>query len=558
MRRKKIPIGISDFKKLIDGGYTYVDKTLLIEELVEKETEVALIPRPRRFGKTLNLSMLRYFFEKNKHDRSYLFKSLKIWQNSKCRALQGHFPVIFISLKDVKHRSWKQTKTSLIRLISRAFRAHPYLRDSSILDEEEKKDYEAIANKKGDESLYEESLFLLTDWLYRYHKKRVVLLIDEYDTPAHAAYLGGYYDELISFLRNWLSSGLKDNPALEKGVLTGILRIAKESIFSGLNNIGTFTILNDDFQDKFGLIESEVKELLKEYKLLHQFDDVRKWYNGYRIGSFDGIYNPWSVLSSIAKKGLLASYWVNTSDNALMKKLITQGSEELKTDIEELLQGGTVKKTIEEGLVFSDLEESADAIWSLLLFSGYLSLAAPSIPEMPTQLQIPNHEVKALYHSIILKWFKQTIRENKYNLALQSLTSGDVETFTEIFHKFFLSAFSYFDVPIDEPEAIYHSFVLGMLIGLKETYNVKSNRESGYGRYDVMLIPHNKDQLGIVIEFKKKSLSEKDLTETALAALNQIEARKYDLELKEQGIRRILHLGMAFAGKKMALQSKFL
>jgi hypothetical protein len=555
--KKKIPIGISDFKKLIDGDYTYVDKTLLIQELIKKGDEVTLIPRLRRFGKTLNLSMLRYFFEKSSYDTSYLFKSLKIWKNRECRGLQGQFPVIFISLKDVKHASWEQTRSSLKQIISLAFREHPYLLEDATLDKREQQQYQAIFSEKGDQSLYEKSLFLLTQWLFRYHKKRVILLIDEYDAPAHAAYIGGYYNKLINFLRNWLSGGLKDNTALEKGVLTGILRISKESIFSGLNNITTFTILDDEFQDKFGLTEAEVKQLLKEYNLQGKLNEVRKWYNGYRIGSYEGIYNPWSVLNCISKKGKLAPYWVNTSENALMRELFTYGSEELKSDIEELLRGGSVEKTIEEGLVFTELKGSPDAVWSILLFSGYLSLAATPDPESPCELRIPNHEVKGLYHSIILKWFKQTLREVNYNLLLQSLTSGDVTTFSKIFQKFLLSAFSYFDVPKDEPEQIYHVFVLGMLTGLKDRYDVKSNRESGYGRYDVMLIPKKSQGLGIVFEFKKVEPSDKmDLESAANLALQQIKNRKYDLELKDRGVRRILHLGMAFQNKKVVIRSK--
>ncbi len=555
--QKLLPIGLSDFKKLVDGGYIYVDKTLLVQELISKGTEVALIPRLRRFGKTLNLSMLRYFFEKNPQDTSYLFRPLKIWQDEKCQALQGQFPVIFISLKDVKHASWEKTFASLKRVISEAFRLHPYLLDDSILDGSEKEDYQAIIYKQGDQTLYEQSLKLLTKWLCRYHKKRVILLIDEYDTPAHAAYIGGYYDELISFLRNWLSGGLKDNSFLERGVLTGILRVAKESIFSGLNNITTFTILSEDFQDKFGLTESEVKALLEEYKLLDKWDSIRQWYNGYRIGSCGEIYNPWSVLNCIAKKGALAPYWVNTSDNALMKQLITQGTEDFKADIEELMRGGTVEKIIEEGTVFADLEKNSKALWSLLLFSGYLSIGATPVYGTPCQLRIPNMEVKELYRSIILKWFEETIREPNYQTLLQSLITGDVATFSQIFQEFLLSSFSFFDVSTEEPEKIYHAFVLGVLIGLKDRYEVKSNRESGYGRYDVMLIPKNLRDLGVVMEFKKIGrFEESDLESAVASALKQIEDRKYDLELKNRGISRILHLGLAFKGKDVMIRSK--
>ncbi len=556
--KKLLPIGLSDFKKLIDGGYVYVDKTLLIQELFSKGTEVALIPRLRRFGKTLNLSMLRYFFEKTDQDTSYLFRPLKIWQDKKCQALQGKFPVIFISLKDVKHASWEQTFASLKGVISEAFRLHPYLLEDSILDGFEKQQYQAIAYEQGDQTLYEQSLKLLTKWLYRYHKNRVILLIDEYDAPAHAAYIGGYYKELIDFLRNWLSGGLKDNSSLEKGVFTGILRIAKESIFSGLNNVTTFTILNEDFQDKFGLTEPEVKKLLEEYNLLDKWDSIRQWYNGYRIGSCEGIYNPWSVLNCISKKGALAPYWVNTIDNALMKQLITQGTDYFKADIEELMRGGTIEKTIEEGIVFADLQSNPDVVWSLLLFSGYLSITTTPVYGRTCQLRIPNIEVRELYHSIILRWFKETIQEPNYQILLQSLITGDVATFSQIFQEFLLSSFSFFDVAAEEPEKIYHAFVLGVLIGLKDRYEVKSNRESGYGRYDVMLIPKKPQELGVVMEFKKIGrFEESDLESAVLSALKQIEERKYDLELKNRGVSRILHLGLAFKGKTVMIRSNF-
>jgi hypothetical protein len=287
---KRLPIGISDFKEVIEDGYAYVDKTLLIEELVENGAKVVLIPRLRRFGKTLNLSMLRYFFEKGKEDTSCLFKDLKIWKNEKYRAMQGQFPVIFISLKDVKHASWEETFGSLRELIAAEFRRHRYILEGHVLTDEEKEDYRKIIRREDGETLIEKSLLLLSEWLHRYHNKRVVLLIDEYDTPAHAAFVGNYYDTLIGFLRNWLSAGLKDNTNLERGVLTGILRIAKESIFSGLNNISTFTILDDTFSDKFGLLENEVKELLDHYDLSEKLSLIRKWYNGYRVGSSTNIY----------------------------------------------------------------------------------------------------------------------------------------------------------------------------------------------------------------------------------------------------------------------------
>ena len=555
--RKKLPIGISDFKRLIDEDCAYVDKTLLIQEVVEKGTSVALIPRMRRFGKTLNLSMLRYFFEKGEEDTSYLFKNFNIWKDEKYRKMQGQYPVIFLSFKDIKYASWEQTFEAIEELVSKEFQRHRYLLEDATLFPEEKEDYLKIIRKEATEALLAASLLRLTEWIHRYHKKLVVVLIDEYDTPAQSAYIGRYYDTAISFLRNFLSGGLKDNSHLERGVLTGILRIAKESIFSGVNNISTFTVLHETFRDKFGLMESEVVKLLEVYGLQSKLPEIRKWYDGYRIGSCGEIYNPWSVLKCIEDGGVIAPYWVNTSDNALMKQLITRGTDDLKADVEELLRGGVVEKTIEEGIVFPDLEIKTDSVWALLLFSGYLTIDAPPSYGTSCKLRIPNIEVAELYKSMILEWFKNSIQEYNYRLLLNSLVTGDIDTFSQIFREFLLSSVSVFDLPAGESEKIYHAFVLGMLIGLKDRYTVKSNRESGFGRYDVMLIPKNPDDLGIIMEFKKIGTFNKMHLETAvLLALKQIEDKHYAQELLDCGVHRILYVGLAFEGKNVLIRHK--
>ncbi len=556
--KKKLPIGISDFKKLIDGDYFYIDKSLFIQEILEKGTEVALIPRLRRFGKTLNLSMLRYFFEKTEEDTSYLFKGLQIWQKEEYRVLQGQFPVIYITFKDIKHSTWDHTFEHFQRLISEEFQRHRYLLEGDLLSAEEQEDYLAILGKKGSQVLYQNSLKLLIKWMRFYHKKQVILLIDEYDAPAHAAYIGKYYDPLIEFFRNLLSNCLKDNSYIKKGVLTGILRIAKESIFSGLNNVTPFSILNETFRDKFGLLEFEVEELLKYYGFSEKLPVLREWYDGYRIGSCGGIYNPWSVLRCIAENGVLAPYWVNTSDNALMKQLITKSGSNLKTDIEDLLRGGFVEKKIEEGIVFPELDKNPTTIWSLLVYSGYLTIDA--IPEygVPYRLRIPNVEVRELYQAMVLEWFDKSIDEYQYRMLLESLIKGDVDVFSSIFKEFVISYFSVFDVPFDESEKVYHAFVLGMLVGLKGKYDVKSNRESGFGRYDVMIIPKNPDDLGVIMEFKKADSGGKvNLESVAKSAIQQIEEKKYAVELLERGVQRILYLGFAFSGKNVHIKHKF-
>ncbi len=552
--RKPLPIGISDFKKLRDEGYAYVDKTLLIQEIVEKGTEVALIPRPRRFGKTLNLSMLRYFFEKSGEDTSYLFKDLNIWKHEKYRAMQGQFPVVFISLKDIKHSSLEKTLGAFRKLIAKEYEHHSYL--TELLTDREKILFHRVLSEEKDPLILEESLFILSEWLHRYYKKRVILLVDEYDAPAHAAYLWKYYDQIIEIIRNWMSKSFKDNIHLERGVLTGVLRIAKESIFSGANNISTFSILNEPFRDQFGLLEAEVKILLDQYDLGSKIVEIGQWYDGYQIGSCSGIYNPWSVLKCIAEAGVLFPYWVNTSDNALMKHLIAQGTDDLKVDIEELLKGGVVEKTIEEGIVFPDLEKSPNAIWSVLLYSGYVTIDRTPSQGSRCHLRIPNIEVGDLYKAMILDWFKTSLHEYKYNMLLKSLTQGDVDTFSQLFKEFMMSSVSVFDVPAEDSEKIYHAFVLGMLVGLKDQYEVKSNRESGLGRYDVMLIPKNPHELGVIMEFKKIGRFEDiDLETAVLSALQQIEERRYAQELFDRGIHRILYLGFAFKGKQVLIRS---
>lgn len=554
-KNKPLPIGISDFKKLIDDGYTYVDKTLFIQELIERGTHVALIPRPRRFGKTLNLSMLRYFFEKREIDTSYLFKNLKIWKEQQYRELQGKFPVIWLSLKDIKCPSWEETLEAFQELLAQEFQRHRYVLEGDVLFPEEKEDYLKILRKEASTALLTTSLLRLSEWMHRFHKQRVIILIDEYDTPAHAAFIYGFYDRLILLLRNWLSAGLKDNPFLERGILTGILRIAKESIFSGLNNLRTFTLLNIDFQDKFGLLDVEVQELLKSHGLLGKAQEIRRWYNGYRVGSCSQLYNPWSVLTCIAEKGALAPYWVNTSDNALMKQLIARGTNHLKSDLEILIQGKTIEKQIPDGTNFSTLESSTDAIWALLLFSGYLTLDETPEFGKPCKLRVPNLEMQELYQSLIKEWFERTLRQENYQMLLESLISGEITVFSKLLQEFVRSAFSVYDIPSDESEKIYHSFVLGLLIGLQETYEIKSNRESGYGRYDVMLIPKNSQNLGIVIEFKKVDSDEmQTLEEAANLALQQIQQKRYDQELRDRAVHRILHLGIAFKGKQVFIR----
>lgn len=555
--KKKLPIGISDFKELIDSGSYYIDKSLLIKEIIEKGTKIALIPRLRRFGKTLNLSMLKYFFEKSEEDTSYLFKGLKIWQHPEYRSMQGQFPVIFITFKDIVHTTWANAFEHFQRIISEEFERHRYLLEGDRLSAEEKEDFLAIVGKRGSEVLTENSLKLLIKWMSFYHKQPTIILVDEYDAPVHLAYLNNYYGSLIGFLRNLLSNCLKDVSYLKNGVLTGILRIAKESIFSGLNNVSPFTILNDIFSDKFGLLEAEVKELLNYYTLSEKLPKIREWYDGYRVGSCGGIYNPWSVFQCISN-GKFAPYWINTSDNAIIKRLLIKGGSNLKADVEILLKDGVIEKKIEEGIIFPELDKSPLIAWSLFVYTGYLTIDDTPSYGNPCRLKIPNIEVKELFQSIVVEWFDKSIDSDNYRLLLESLIVGEMATFARIFQHFMISSFSVFDIPFDESEKIYHAFVLGMLVGLKDKYDVRSNRESGYGRYDVVLFPKNSRDLGIIMEFKKaEENEEKNLEKVAKSAIKQIEEKKYSQELLDRGVHRILQIGFAFSGKKVVIVHKF-
>ncbi|MBX9923239.1 MAG: ATP-binding protein [Rhabdochlamydiaceae bacterium] len=551
---KRLPIGISDYKKVVEEDFSYVDKTLFIEEIVNLGAEVVLIPRPRRFGKTMNLSMLSYFFEKTDKDHSYLFQNFHIWK-TETRKLQGKFPVIFLTLKGIKKGSWEAAYKGMQTLIAKEFERHDYLLKSEKISQKEKNQFQSIINEvQNQQGLFEISLQLLMSLLKKHHNEPVIVLIDEYDTPIHDAYLCGYYDPMIAFMRNWFTEGLKDSTFLKKAVLTGILRVSKESIFSGLNNPGCYTVLDEEFSDKFGLLEEEVSNLLQEHNISHQIQEIRKWYNGYHIGqSF--LYNPWSILQCIQKKGQLRSYWVNTSDNSLIKKLLIKGNTLFKQDVELLLQGKTITKPISEEVSFKNLEQQVDAVWGLFLFSGYLTLeAAPTYKSgsLQCELKIPNQEISDLYRFIVTEWMTASAPNNNLPLLLNSLVNGEIQLFSELLQTLILNTMSYYDIPQNEPEKVYHAFVLGLLVNL-ENYEVKSNRESGFGRYDVCLIPKDPSALGIIMEFKKAK-EEEDLKSAADDALNQIKKEKYVQELISRNIKQILTLGLAFKGKQVFIK----
>lgn len=553
-KKRKLPVGLSDFKRVISDNYYYVDKSLFIQELIDQGAQALLIPRPRRFGKTLNLSMLRYFFEKTEEDHGALFHHLKIWQaGEEYTRHQGKYPIIFLTFKDVKESTWESALEKIKRLIQEEFARHHEVRSAGTLNKGGEEYFDSIAKLTASQGAYEDSLKKLCEYLAQYYGKQVVLLIDEYDTPIQAGYVNGYYSEVVGFMRNFLSGGLKDNMHLEKGVLTGIMRVAKESIFSGLNNLGVFTLLRNEFSDSFGLTEDETTQALNDFRLVQQQSEVKAWYDGYVFGD-RVVYNPWSIinyLNSADKE--CRPYWVNTSDNAVIEQLLTRGGVELQADLESLINGEGIEKSIEDSIVFSEIAHSDDLLWSFLLFGGYLKYVGkrPLDTSWLYRLQIPNAEVRHVYERLVRRWFETRFENNKTQMMLQAFTRGEVKEFERYFRDLVLNVFSYHDFG-DESEKVYQAFTIGLLVWLGGQYEIKSNRESGYGRYDVMVIPRDLTRVGYVIEFKKVDAYENETPEIAVQkALLQIEEKKYTAELFARGIKTVKRLAVVFEGKQV-------
>jgi len=575
MIKKKIPVGISDFKDMVTGNYYYVDKTLLIKDIIDKGDKILLVPRPRRFGKTLNISMLKYFYDccpeteridVNKQTAPLnhygeLFTSLGIRDaGSEYIDKQGKFPVIFLSFRNIKELDWETCYYKLTQLIQDEYNRHYYLLSSSELIDNEKDYLKKIIDLEGNKGDYETSLEKLMKFLYRYYGERVVILIDEYDAPVHAGFNNGYYDQIINFIRNFLSGGLKDTDKyLEKSVLTGIMRIAKESIFSGLNNLGVFTLTSEEFDDKFGFTEKEVETMLTDFNLLHRYEEIQKWYNGYRFGT-RVIYNPWSIINFLSSKtNELKPYWVNTSDNQIIDSLLSKGGNELKEELELLLQGESIEKIIDENIVLKDIFNREDLLWSFLLMGGYLKQTRLKRHETSGKilysLSIPNLEVRTTYLQIVENYFSRKIENKKMEIMLKALIDGDIDIFEEMLRKVVAGIFSYHDLS-GEPEKVYHALVAGLLVWISDTHEIKSNRESGYGRYDIMIIPRDPAKTGYVIEFKSVRTSVSETVETAVkSALKQIEEKKYETELMERGIAKVKKLAIVFNGKDVYVRS---
>jgi hypothetical protein len=574
MNMKKLPVGKSDFKQVIEENFLYVDKTLFIKEVMDKGDSILMIPRPRRFGKTLNLSMLRYFYDccpeewtKGKgnekkvkgtgaaNDYKKLFDSLAISKaDQKYLEHMGKYPVIFLTFKNIKELDWETTYRKIIKLIQDEYLKHKYLGNSPKLEPQEHEYFKKIINLEGEREDYENSLEKLLIFLNRYYGSRGVILIDEYDAPVHEGFHHDYYEEIINFMRNFLGGGLKDTDQyLEKSVITGIMRVARESIFSHLNNAGVYTLLAEEFDDKFGFTEPEIEALLKDFNLFHRYDQVQEWYNGYRFGE-KIIYNPWSIINFLgSQKKTCKPYWINTSDNKTVEEMLSKGGKELKEELEQLVRGETIEKAIEEHIVLKDIETDEDLLWSFLLMGGYLKQTGNKRDEaankMIYSLSVPNLEVRTTYSRIIHRYFSSKIENKKLTIMLNALIQGDVKLFEKMLRKVVAAVFSYHDFG-GEPEKVYHALVAGLLIWITNTHEIKSNRESGYGRYDIMIIPKDSRQTGYVIEFKTVDKEDNETVDTAVqTALAQIEEKQYETELLERGIENIKKLAVVFNGK---------
>jgi len=548
---KRVPLGITDFEKLITGDYLYIDKTELIRDVVTSGAEVLLLPRPRRFGKTLNMSMIRCFLESGR-DPS-LFDGLRVMGDERARELQGRFPVIFLSFKDAKQDDWEQCQAHIADLVSEQYRAHFHRFEGLKLNAREREKIEALTEGRADPATLNRSILTLSELLNRAMEQPVVILLDEYDTPIHQGFSKGYLEQILGLMRNLLGSALKDNSHLFKGVVTGIMRVSKESIFSDLNNLTVMSILETPFSQHFGFTEAEITDLFIGRGLDTHLEEARAWYNGYRFGNHT-VYNPWSILQFLANPvDGPRPYWVNTSSNTLIHDLITSRGAFPMDALEQLLRGESIRVPLNSSMNFRDFGVDRESVYNLMTFSGYLTARSVGLEDGIGiyELSIPNTEIRSFFRSTVAKWLRQTFGEDRLEKMLAALLVGEIDTFRHELQYLTETVLSYHDLAGETPERVFHVFVLGLLIRLSSRYHVRSNRETGFGRVDILLEPKNSQDPGFVFELKSERT--KDPDEAAGAALAQIRERDYINELRARGIQNITLIGVALKGKQIGL-----